>query len=215
MFQTSKQPSPAPPSTPPSLLDLALTVDTQTSNIPRASDCQVPSIKFVSHAAFVKACQLEGSVSFSLSTLPWDSELHAASTHSDPVNLSDVPKEYHEFADMFSKSKAYMLAPHREHDLKIDLEEGTSPPLGTMYSLSPSELEALRAFLDEHLASGFIRPTTSSHVAPVLFICKKDGSLCLCIDFQGLNKITKKDRYPLPRISDLLDVPSHAKFYTK
>ena len=50
---------------------------------------------------------------------------------------------------------------------------------------------------------------------PVLFVHKKDGSLCLCVDFQGLNKITKKDRYPLPRISDLLDAPSHAKFYTK
>jgi hypothetical protein len=57
---------------------------------------------------------------------------------------------------VFSQSKAYTLAPHHEYNLKIDLEEGTSPPLGTMYSLSPIELEALRAFLDEHLASGFI-----------------------------------------------------------
>src|SRR6266581_7200939 len=143
MFQTSKQPSPAPPSTPPSLPDLAPTVNTQTSDIPRASNHQAPSIEFVSCAAFAKACQLEGSISFSLSTLPRDSELHAASTHSDPVDLSNVLKDYHEFTDMFSKSKAYMLAPHHEYDLKIDLEEGTSPPLGTMYSLSPSELEAL------------------------------------------------------------------------
>jgi hypothetical protein len=67
---------------------------------------------------------------------------------------------------MFSRSKAFTLAPHRDYDLKIDLEEGTSPPLGTIYSLSPIELEALRAFLDEHLASGFIRPATSSHAAP-------------------------------------------------
>src|SRR6266704_3238111 len=52
-------------------------------------------------------------------------------------------------------------------------------------------------------------------MAPVLFICKKDGSLCLCIDFRGLNKITKKDRYPLPCILDLLDAPSCAKVYTK
>src|SRR6266581_4374156 len=70
-------------------------------------------------------------------------------------------------------------------------------------------------FLDKHLASGFICPSSSTHAAPMLFICKKDGSLHLCIDFRGLNKITKKDRYPLPHISDLLDMPSHAKFYTK
>ena len=99
--------------------------------------------------------------------------------------------------------------------MKIDLEEGTSPPLGTLYSLSPVELSALRTFINENLNTGFIRPTASSHAAPVLFIKKKDGSLRLCIDFQGLNKITKKDRYSLPLISDLLDSPSHAKIYSK
>ena len=61
----------------------------------------------------------------------------------------------------------------------------------------------------------FICPSSSAHAAPVLFVRKKDSSLCLCIDFQGLNKITKKDRYPLPHISDLLDALSHAKVYTK
>src|SRR6266581_3671772 len=70
-------------------------------------------------------------------------------------------------------------------------------------------------FLDGHLVSGFICPSSSAHAAPMLFIRKKDGSLHLCMDFQGLNKITKKDRYLLPRISDLLDAPSHAKIYTK
>ena len=80
-----------------------------------------------------------------------------------------------------------MLAPHCEHDLKIELEEGASPPLGTTYSLSPSELEFLHTFLNEHLAMGFIRSSSSAHAAPVLFVRKKDGSLCLCVDFQGLN----------------------------
>ena len=88
------------------------------------------------------------------------------------------------------------------------LEEGTQPPLGNLYSLSTSELEALCKFLDEHLATGFICPSSSAHAMPVLFVCKKDGSLHLCVDFRGLNKITKKDRYPLLCISDLLDAPS-------
>ena len=84
-----------------------------------------------------------------------------------------------------------------------------------LHSLSSFELGSLHEFLDKHLAMGFIHPSSSTHAALVLFVCKKDSSLCLCINFQGLNKITKKDRYPLPRISDLLDTPSHAKVYTK
>ena len=61
----------------------------------------------------------------------------------------------------------------------------------------------------------FICPSHLSGRAPVLFICKKDGSLCLCINFHSLNKIMKKDCYPLPCISNLLDSPRKARFYTK
>ena len=82
-----------------------------------------------------------------------------------------------------------------------------------MYSLSPSELKTLQDFLDEHLALGFIQPTSSLHGAPVLFIKKKDSSLHLCVDFHGLNGIMKKDRYPLPLILDLLDAPGKAHIY--
>jgi Reverse transcriptase (RNA-dependent DNA polymerase) len=62
---------------------------------------------------------------------------------------------------------------------------------------------------------GYIWPTRSSHGAPILFVKKKDGSLRLCVNFRALNIITKKDRYPLPLISDLLDVPRKARLYTK
>jgi hypothetical protein len=183
--------------------------------MPRHSDRKAPPIAIINAAAFALACRLEGSVQFSLQLRPKESKLRSTSIVPDPVNLSDIPPEYHEFADVFSKAKASQLPPHREHDLKIDLEEGTSPPLGTLYSLSVTELEALRTFLDENLTNGFIRSATSAHAAPVLFVRKKDGSLRLCVDFRGLNKITKKDRYPLPLISDLLDSPGRAKVYTK
>ena len=76
-------------------------------------------------------------------------------------------------------------------------------------------MTALRQFLDENLRNGFIWPSNSSHGAPILFVKKKDGSLRLCVDFRGLNKISKKDRYPLPLISDLLDSPGKARIYTK
>jgi len=104
---------------------------------------------------------------------------------------------------------------HRYSRLIIELEEGAPLPPGRLYSLSPVKLETLRAFINENLRFGFICPTSSSHAAPVLFVKKKDGSLQLCVDYRGLNNLSKKDRYPLPLISDLLDSPSRAKVYTK
>ena len=100
-----------------------------------------------------------------------------------------------------------MLNPHRPYDLKIKLEDRQSPLIGLVYSVSQTELQLLCEFLDEHLAMGFIRPSLLPHGAPVLFTQKKDSSLHLCTDFQMLNKITKKDRYLLSRVSDLLDSP--------
>jgi hypothetical protein len=133
-----------------------------------------------------------------------------------PVDLSSIPEDYHEFTDVFSKGKADMLPPHRSSvDLKIDIENGAPPPPSRMYSLSGTELEALHTFIEEHIHIGFICPSNSPHGAPILFVRKKDGSLLLCVDYQGLNKSTKKDRYPLPLISDLLDMPWKARLYTK
>src|SRR5882672_11062896 len=101
-------------------------------------------------------------------------------------------------------------ADHRPYDLKITLDKGTALPYGQIYSLSQEEPVALHKFIDENLATGFIHPSCSPNGAPVLFIQKKDGSLQLCINFQGLNRISKKDQYPLPLIADLLDAPQKA-----
>ena len=185
--------SPQPPNIPPSATPIPS--DTPLS----FSQRKALPITIISAPAFALACHLEGSVQFSLQIHPQESDLRSASitSKSESSELSGVALDYHNFADVFSKSKADMLAPHREHDLKIDLE-GASPPIGTTYSLFPSELESLQTFLDEHLTMGFICPSSSTHAAPVLFVHKKDGSLHLCVDFRGLNKITKKDHYPLP-----------------
>src|ERR1700731_3763896 len=93
--------------------------------------------------------------------------------------------------------------------------EGTEPQPGAVYSLSQSKLHKLHEFLDKHLRIGFIRLSHSPHRAPVLFVQKKNGNLRLCVDLRGVNKVTKKDRYPLPLTKDLLDVPGKAKIYTK
>ena len=101
--------------------------------------------------------------------------------HTVPsVDLSNVPEEYHKFANIFNKKKADTLPPHCSYDLKIELEEGASPPPGCMYSLSSMELEALRTFIDVNLNNGFIRPSKSPHGAPILFVKKKSGELRLC-----------------------------------
>jgi hypothetical protein len=166
-------------------------------------------------AAFLHACRLPGSQSFQLNLAKETLSGKSTAPTGDPIDLSSIPEEYHKFSDVFSKGKAETLPEHRPYDLKIDLEEGQAPPPGRMYSLSPSELGPLRTFIEDNVRSGFIRPTNSPHGAPILFVRKKDGSLRLCVDYRGLNKITKKDRYPLSLISDLLDTPQKARTYTK
>jgi len=126
-----------------------------------------------------------------------------------------IPKDYHDYLDVFSKRKGMTLPLRRPHDHHIDLMDDTTPPFGPIYSLSEVEQLALREFLDENLKNQFIRPSQSSAGAPILFIKKKDGSLRLAVDYRGLNKVTKKDRYPLPLIPDLLDHLHSTRIYTK
>jgi len=173
-----------------------------------------PNIAIIGAAAFLHASKLLGSHNFELCLHPSDIQVNSTKLVETP-DLSNVPSEYHKFADVFSKTKAEILPPHRPYDLKINLEEGAQPPVGPIYSLSASEQEALKEFIEENLNTGFIQPTSSLHGALVLFVKKKDGSLCLCVDFRGLNHISKKDRYLLPLISDLLDLPCKARVYLK
>ncbi|KAJ8456603.1 hypothetical protein ONZ51_g12022 [Trametes cubensis] len=175
-----------------------------------------PRISLVNTAAFAQACKLPGLASYTLNLTVSDlATAQSLSLLDSPPDLTGVPEEYHEFADVFSKTKADILPEHRPYDLKIDLEEGATPPLRPIYSLSKLELDTLREYIDKNLRSGFICPSNSPCGAPVLFVKKKDGSLCLCVDYQGLNKITRKDRYPLPLVSDLLDAPWKAQIYMK
>ncbi|GKB78184.1 putative reverse transcriptase domain-containing protein [Tanacetum coccineum] len=87
----------------------------------------------------------------------------------------------------------------------IDLVPGAAPVARAPYRLAPSELQELSTQLQELSDKGFIRPSSSPWGAPVLFVKKKDGSFRMCIDYRELNKLTVKNRYPLPRIDDLFD----------
>ena len=119
---------------------------------------EAPWIALINAAAFVRACKLEGSVTFRLDlvSLELSSSATSVSETYDPVDLLDVPEDYYNFADVFSKAKANTPAPHRPYDLKITLEDGKAPPQPPIYPLSTLELKTLREFLDEHLNIGFI-----------------------------------------------------------
>ena len=96
---------------------------------------------------------------------------------------------------VFSKEKAHKLPKHGPHDHAIETEGNI--PFGPIYNLSLTELNALREYLDEQLAKGYIVPNKSSAGAPILFAKKKDGGLRLCVDYRGLNAVTIKNRYSL------------------
>ena len=81
--------------------------------------------------------------------------------------------------------------------------------------MAPAELRELKAQLHELLSKGFIRPSASPWGAPVLFVKKKDGSFRMCIDYRQLNKVTVKNKYPLPRIDDLFDQLQGACVFSK
>src|ERR1700726_702205 len=136
----------------------------------------------------------------------------------EPKNssLSAIPEDYHEFAKVFSKEEADKLPEHRPYDHTIKLQPGTEPPWNSrIYPLSPDELKVLRKYIDDNLRKGFIRASQSPSAAPILFVKKVDGELRLCIDYRGLNKITVKNRYPLPLINELFDRLRNARYFSK
>ncbi|GJR81862.1 putative reverse transcriptase domain-containing protein [Tanacetum coccineum] len=107
------------------------------------------------------------------------------------------------------------LPPIREIEFRIELIPGATPVAKSPYRLAPSKMEELSGQLKELQDKGFIRPSSSPWGAPVLFVKKKDGSFRMCIDYRELNKLTVKNRYPLPRIDDLFDQLQGSQFFSK
>jgi hypothetical protein len=107
------------------------------------------------------------------------------------------------------------LPPKRDIDFSVNLMPGAAPVSKAPYRMSTPELKELQLQLEELLKKGYICPSVSPWGAPVLFVKKKDGTLRLCIDFRQLNKVTIKNKYPLPRIDDLFDQLKDAKIFSK
>ncbi|KAL4367743.1 hypothetical protein GQ457_05G022050 [Hibiscus cannabinus] len=107
------------------------------------------------------------------------------------------------------------LPPKREVEFGIDIQPETNPVSITPYRMAPIELKELKKQLEELQNKGFIQPSTSPWGAPVLFVKKKDGSMRLCIDYRQLNRVTIKNKYPLPRIEDLFYQLRDASVFSK
>ncbi|GJU79334.1 putative reverse transcriptase domain-containing protein [Tanacetum coccineum] len=107
------------------------------------------------------------------------------------------------------------LPPTRQVEFHIELIPGAAPVARAPYRLAPAEMKELAEQLKELSDKGFIRPSSSPWGAPILFVKKKDGSFRMCIDYRELNKLTVKNRYPLPRIDDLFDQLQGSSIYSK
>ncbi|GJS38963.1 putative reverse transcriptase domain-containing protein [Tanacetum coccineum] len=136
-----------------------------------------------------------------------------AEDKSEEKRLEDVPI-VRDFPEVFPEDLPG-IPPVRQVEFQIDLVPGAAPVARAPYRLAPSEMKELSDQLQELSDKGFIRPSSSPWGAPVLFVKKKDGSFRMCIDYRELNKLTVKNRYPLPRIDDLFDQLQGSSVYSK
>jgi hypothetical protein len=118
------------------------------------------------------------------------------------------------YPDVFAEI-AIGLPPDQEIEFTIDLMPGAQPIHKASYRMAPFELKELKIQLEDLVDWGFIRPSVSPWGAPVLFVKKKDGSLQLRIDYHELNRVTIKNKYPMPRIDDHFEQLKEATVFSK
>jgi hypothetical protein len=129
----------------------------------------------------------------------------AFAKNSKPKGFEDIVlTTLHRYANVFSETAFDSLPEHRKWDHAIELEREPSPGFQMVYSMTLTEQTEMDAFLEEALATGHIRQSKFPLGAPVFFIKKKDGKLHFVQDYRALNTITRKNRYPLPLIDDLI-----------
>lgn len=179
-------------------------------------ETQKDRLKLLNARRFAKEARNAAFI-YAISAVPSDNLVHLEDEEmaKGHQNSGEIPKELQGFKDVFADTQAGILPSHKETDHSIDLIPNTTPPHGPIYPLSQGELKELRGYLEDSLAKKRIRPSKSPAGAPILFVPKKDGTLRLCVDYRGLNKITEKNRYALPLISEILDRCQGAKFFSK
>ena len=116
-----------------------------------------------------------------------------------------LPQQYWEFAEIFSKKASDQLSLHKDKmNHNIILKNENNLTLSSLYSMSLKQLKLVKAYLKNHLKKGFIVLSDASYASSVLFAKKPEGRWRFCVDYQKLNAIIKKDKYPLPLIEETL-----------
>ena len=174
---------------------------------------RISQVTLLKPKQFKRECRKVAFV-YALMRMPEEVYIPEEDEGGDPAP-APLPKEFADFQDRVTATTTLPLPRRTAADHAIDLLPGTTPPYGPIYPLSQAELEVLRRYLDDALAKGWIRKSISAAGAPILFVPKKTGELRLCVDYRALNRVTEKNRYPLPLISEILDRLSGAKYFTK
>ena len=163
---------------------------------------------------FVKISQ-NTAIIYALVKMPEEIWLLDEDGNHPYLNVSKILPELEAYLDVFDHEKAGTLPRTKLSDHAIKTKEGKTPPYRPIYPLSRTELKELWAYLMDNIKKKRIRPSKSPTGAPILFVLKKDGGLCLCVDYRGLNRIIIKNRYLLPLILEILDCLSRAKYFSK
>ncbi|QRW25741.1 Retrotransposable element Tf2 protein [Rhizoctonia solani] len=129
--------------------------------------------------------------------------------------VEEIPIPYQEFARVFSEEELSKLPPHCPYNIAIELLPDAQPQHGPIYSLGPKEDAELKETIEKQLKAGLICPSKSPMASPILFVKKKNGKLCMCVDYWRLNSMTKKNVYPLPLPQNLIEKLQGAKIFSK
>nr|GFC70681.1 putative reverse transcriptase domain-containing protein [Tanacetum cinerariifolium] len=155
-------------------------------------------------------------VEFQIDLVPGAAPVARAPYRLAPSEMKELVEHLKELSEKgFIRPNLPGLPPIRPVEFQIDLVPGAAPVARAPYRLAPFEMKELAKKLKELFNKGFVRPSSSPWGAPVLVVKKKDGSFRMCIDYRELNKLTVKNRYPLPRIDDLFDQLQGSSVYSK
>ncbi len=153
----------------------------------------------------------------SLTQIPIDFQMMQVQLETLDKSLEEptIPKANRDLANVLLPSNANFPPIQQDENHAIELETGKTPPFGPLYNLSEYQLKTLREYIDKNFANRFIWHSKFFARANVLFTPKPDGTLRLCVDYRGLNSMTKKNQYLLPLIDEILDFLSNARVFTK
>lgn len=175
------------------------------------------SYEVLSHLQFKKAVRSRGA-ELHLVNIKTKEDADETLESIDEELKRRTDKIIADFRDVLPDDLPDTLPPKRDVDHKIELEPGSKPHWKAIYRLSYDELNELKEQLKYLLDKGFIRPSKSPYGAPVLFVRQPDGDgwkMRMCVDYRALNKLTIKNRYPLPLISESLDRLRGATIFSK